>query len=559
MTGVEAQVARDGSVRLALRDAGERALLELPAPLPAVARAARPGPAFTGRYREGDTGGQRGFAPGADDDGDGRRDEDRADGRDNDGDGRADEDFAAISDAMAVVDHGADGPRLEAYRWAYPQLRATIFLNWQHPESRPAEDLVCELAAGTWHETELSWNAGPETPGGAWRRAALLAAPLPEALPGAPSGWLGLVRLTADEPGARRPMRIAGGRLVVPPESGRQAVAVSVAPSLLLLRARLTQALLVHRGAAAGPDGGRVAWIVPPARPPWLTGAQPVVACESDSSGRGWRLAIAVPPGADARFDPDGFVLDGRPLGSPVTLAWRPAAGDDAAWSVAWRQPRAESLASLPEEEQDPYLRRSGAAAPQAGGTLTLAFDAGAPAPTGAPGDRLVGSLLSGGSFSAQLSCPGAAAPAPEAALSPAGAAEAGERGERRRTLHDLPLSASLLDNYPNPFRASTRVRFRVPATVGEAFEGSPGADKLTLDPQTALPYRLSSPQVSLRVYSLIGQEIRTLHQGPLGPGPYEAAWDGTDESGRAVASGTYFCKLQVEGWSVTKRVVYLR
>ncbi len=52
------------------------------------------------RTNEGVPGGNRYPFPGADDDRDGRFDEDRLDGRDNDGDGRVDEDFAAISKQM---------------------------------------------------------------------------------------------------------------------------------------------------------------------------------------------------------------------------------------------------------------------------------------------------------------------------------------------------------------------------------------------------------------------------------------------------------------------------
>ncbi len=82
-------------------------------------------------------GGLRPPSPGADDDGDGLRDEDRLDGRDNDGDGLIDEDFAQIGDQMMVCtmydntrlskeiypDHDPLGIRVtqESYAWESPE------------------------------------------------------------------------------------------------------------------------------------------------------------------------------------------------------------------------------------------------------------------------------------------------------------------------------------------------------------------------------------------------------------------------------------------------------
>jgi hypothetical protein len=64
------------------------------------------------RTRELDAGGARLPAPNADDDRDGRVDEDWLDGRDNDGDGRIDEDFAAISNQMFFCEYRDDDPTI---------------------------------------------------------------------------------------------------------------------------------------------------------------------------------------------------------------------------------------------------------------------------------------------------------------------------------------------------------------------------------------------------------------------------------------------------------------
>ncbi len=77
--------------------------------------------------QEGARGGARYPSPRADDDNDGRVDEDPLDGVDNDGDGRVDEDFAATGDAMAVVKYGPAGNtalsiRQEVYGWSLAHI-----------------------------------------------------------------------------------------------------------------------------------------------------------------------------------------------------------------------------------------------------------------------------------------------------------------------------------------------------------------------------------------------------------------------------------------------------
>jgi len=50
---------------------------------------------------------------------------------------------------------------------------------------------------------------------------------------------------------------------------------------------------------------------------------------------------------------------------------------------------------------------------------------------------------------------------------------------------------------------------------------------------------------VSLVVYDLSGRVVRTLLDGPASPGSHAAVWDGKDGSGRAVASGVYYCRMR--------------
>ena len=94
-----------------------------------------------------------------------------------------------------------------------------------------------------------------------------------------------------------------------------------------------------------------------------------------------------------------------------------------------------------------------------------------------------------------------------------------------------VPTRTRLLPNYPNPFNPSTTIRYAVAGT--------------------------GPCQVILGVYDVLGRRIRTLIDGVQPAGEYLAVWDGTDDHGRSVASGTYFGRLQV-GPVVDSRMMLL-
>ena len=64
-------------------------------------------------------------------------------------------------------------------------------------------------------------------------------------------------------------------------------------------------------------------------------------------------------------------------------------------------------------------------------------------------------------------------------------------------------------------------------------------------NPTTVIPYQIDrTEQVRLEVFNEIGQLVRTLHEGPLPTGSYRVVWNGQDNTGAAVAGGTYFYRL---------------
>ena len=95
----------------------------------------------------------------------------------------------------------------------------------------------------------------------------------------------------------------------------------------------------------------------------------------------------------------------------------------------------------------------------------------------------------------------------------------------------DLPSGYALHQNSPNPFNASTEIRYRLPR--GE--------------------------QVSLRVYNTLGQEVRILVDGVLPAGEHAIHWDGRNGSGGPAASGLYFCRLTAGGFSQTVKMMLIR
>ncbi len=81
-----------------------------------------------------------------------------------------------------------------------------------------------------------------------------------------------------------------------------------------------------------------------------------------------------------------------------------------------------------------------------------------------------------------------------------------------------VAVQYALDQNFPNPFNPSTSIAFAVPA-AGHA---------------------------TLKVYTLLGQEVATLVNGNVPAGRATVVWNATDDAGRQVASGLYFYRLTV-------------
>ena len=79
-------------------------------------------------------------------------------------------------------------------------------------------------------------------------------------------------------------------------------------------------------------------------------------------------------------------------------------------------------------------------------------------------------------------------------------------------------------------------------------------------NPVTTIPYAIAEAgPVTLSVYNLQGQLVRTLVQEIAQPGEHHAVWDGRDFTGRAAASGVYLCRLVAPEGVRTMRMTLVR
>ena len=68
-------------------------------------------------------------------------------------------------------------------------------------------------------------------------------------------------------------------------------------------------------------------------------------------------------------------------------------------------------------------------------------------------------------------------------------------------------------------------------------------------NPQTRIKFELSkASQITLKIFDVLGKEIRTLIDQFQNAGSYSVDWDGKDKLGEQVASGIYLYRMQVNG-----------
>ena len=94
-----------------------------------------------------------------------------------------------------------------------------------------------------------------------------------------------------------------------------------------------------------------------------------------------------------------------------------------------------------------------------------------------------------------------------------------------------VPATLSLSQNYPNPFNPSTTISFALP----------------------------ENSAVKLTVYNALGQVVTTLADGQYPAGVHNLKWNGRNANGLTVATGIYLYRLEVNGQSMVRKMLFAK
>ncbi len=118
-----------------------------------------------------------------------------------------------------------------------------------------------------------------------------------------------------------------------------------------------------------------------------------------------------------------------------------------------------------------------------------------------------------------------------------------------------------------NPYTFTIQGTGRTAADVGDPEQGIPPGE-FTLEqnypnpfnPQTEIRYALPAPvHMSLIIYNINGEKVRTLKQGREDTGEHRVKWRGMDQHGKQVPSGIYICRMRAGEVQKTIRMMLMR
>jgi plastocyanin len=76
----------------------------------------------------------------------------------------------------------------------------------------------------------------------------------------------------------------------------------------------------------------------------------------------------------------------------------------------------------------------------------------------------------------------------------------------------------------------------------------------------TKITYFINSPGIStLKIYDVLGNQIKAFNLNSTGPGWHSIIWDGKDKRHHNVAGGVYFCRLNSDNKEITKKLLKLQ
>ncbi|MFQ5864402.1 MAG: T9SS type A sorting domain-containing protein [bacterium] len=95
----------------------------------------------------------------------------------------------------------------------------------------------------------------------------------------------------------------------------------------------------------------------------------------------------------------------------------------------------------------------------------------------------------------------------------------------------NVPESFTLFQNYPNPFNPETTIRYRLP----------------------------SAQPVQLKIFNILGQQIRSLIDKQQLAGDHKIVWDGKDDRGILMPSGVYIYRIQAGDFEKSNKMILLK
>ena len=98
-------------------------------------------------------------------------------------------------------------------------------------------------------------------------------------------------------------------------------------------------------------------------------------------------------------------------------------------------------------------------------------------------------------------------------------------------TSKSTPSSFKLYSNYPNPFNPNTKIPF-------DLYESS---------------------NVSIGIYNMLGQKVKSYFWSELHPGHHSVLWNGTDYYGDSVPAGVYMYQLKANNIVESKKMILLK
>ena len=95
----------------------------------------------------------------------------------------------------------------------------------------------------------------------------------------------------------------------------------------------------------------------------------------------------------------------------------------------------------------------------------------------------------------------------------------------------NLPKTYALSQNYPNPFNYRTQLEYSLPKT---SF-------------------------VTIDIFNILGQPVRTLVDGRMDPGRHKIVWNGKNNGGLEVVSGIYFVRMKSNSFKKVREMLFLK